>query len=289
MLICTDLGPYSKTTVKLGLQWARKYNYDPIIIHIKPEAGYHTELLAERLEITENAKNHIVENYLLDFNENEQPPLIEVWYGEVMECIQMAISKHKAELLAVGLKGHNLLKDVFLGSTTHKLITHSPINILCLHDEQEKLPTNILFACESLDLESLPLKKLSELQNSHNVMTHILHIVNNQTVANDLKDEALEDIISIDDVQSKARKVSQKKLEAIKQYYQHKTECYILEANDMASGESILEFCKDHRNDLIVLGNHNRRGVIKFFLGSTAEYIVDRSPVSLLIYKQGLY
>jgi nucleotide-binding universal stress UspA family protein len=44
----------------------------------------------------------------------------------------------------------------------------------------------------------------------------------------------------------------------------------------------ILETAKETGSELIVMGTHGRRGVARFFLGSTAEAIVRTSPIPVL-------
>jgi nucleotide-binding universal stress UspA family protein len=47
----------------------------------------------------------------------------------------------------------------------------------------------------------------------------------------------------------------------------------------------ILRFLEENKADLVVLGTHGLTGLAHFFLGSTAEKIVRRSPCSVLTVK----
>ena len=47
--------------------------------------------------------------------------------------------------------------------------------------------------------------------------------------------------------------------------------------------EAILQFAKNHRGDLIVMGSHGRSGLRRFFLGSVAETVVRSATIPVLI------
>lgn len=48
----------------------------------------------------------------------------------------------------------------------------------------------------------------------------------------------------------------------------------------------IILVARDWHADLVVLGNHNRHGLSRFLLGSTAEAVVRRAPCTVLVVRQ---
>lgn len=50
--------------------------------------------------------------------------------------------------------------------------------------------------------------------------------------------------------------------------------------------QAILDGARDWNADLIVMGTHGRRGLQHFFLGSTAERVLQRSSLPVLITKE---
>jgi nucleotide-binding universal stress UspA family protein len=48
---------------------------------------------------------------------------------------------------------------------------------------------------------------------------------------------------------------------------------------------ALVGFAKEHAIDLIVMGTHGRRGVMRVLMGSVAEVIVRRAPCPVLTYK----
>jgi nucleotide-binding universal stress UspA family protein len=49
---------------------------------------------------------------------------------------------------------------------------------------------------------------------------------------------------------------------------------------------SIVSFVEEHNIDHIVMGSHGRRGLERFLLGSVAETVIKRSPVSVTIIRE---
>ena len=49
--------------------------------------------------------------------------------------------------------------------------------------------------------------------------------------------------------------------------------------------DAILNGARDWNADLIIIGTHGRRGLPHFFLGSTAERVLQRSPLPVLVTK----
>lgn len=49
---------------------------------------------------------------------------------------------------------------------------------------------------------------------------------------------------------------------------------------------TIVEYAEDHDIDHIVIGSHGRRGLSRFLLGSVAEAVARRSPVSITMVRE---
>lgn len=62
-------------------------------------------------------------------------------------------------------------------------------------------------------------------------------------------------------------------------------EAKLMETGGRPIAERIAEQARDWRADLIVIGSHGRSGASRLLMGSTAEQILRRSPVPVLIVK----
>jgi nucleotide-binding universal stress UspA family protein len=54
-----------------------------------------------------------------------------------------------------------------------------------------------------------------------------------------------------------------------------------------APADEIIRFVREHRQDLLVVGTHGRRGVERLLLGSVAERVVREAPCSVLVVRGG--
>jgi len=50
-------------------------------------------------------------------------------------------------------------------------------------------------------------------------------------------------------------------------------------------GVEIVRYAKKHNFDMIVIGSHGRSEVKEFFLGSTSNYVLHKSPLPVMIVK----
>ena len=56
-------------------------------------------------------------------------------------------------------------------------------------------------------------------------------------------------------------------------------------SNPLDPGEVILNKATENKNDLILIGSHGFKGMKKWLLGSTADYIINRAEKSVLVVK----
>jgi nucleotide-binding universal stress UspA family protein len=59
--------------------------------------------------------------------------------------------------------------------------------------------------------------------------------------------------------------------------------CETVHVKDQFAAEGIVEEAKDRGSDLIVMGSHGRRGVVKFILGSQASRVLTHTTTPMLI------
>ncbi len=60
-------------------------------------------------------------------------------------------------------------------------------------------------------------------------------------------------------------------------------ELRVIESEKLSVADMLLEAARDWRADLLVLGSHGQRGIERFFVGSTAERLVRKADISLLL------
>jgi nucleotide-binding universal stress UspA family protein len=60
-------------------------------------------------------------------------------------------------------------------------------------------------------------------------------------------------------------------------------ECEAVHVKDQFAAEGIVDEAKNRNCDLIVMGSHGRRGIVKFVLGSQASRVLTHSTTPMLI------
>lgn len=57
----------------------------------------------------------------------------------------------------------------------------------------------------------------------------------------------------------------------------------VVESEKLSVSDMLLDAARDWQADLLVLGSHGQRGIERFFVGSTAERLVRKANISLLL------
>ncbi len=50
------------------------------------------------------------------------------------------------------------------------------------------------------------------------------------------------------------------------------------------AGEEIVNFAKDQKADMVIIGTHGTKGLERILMGSTAEYVVKKAPCPILTF-----
>lgn len=133
-----DFSPYSETLLKACNEWAELFKAELIAIHeisfsspaMSNKEARNQILLSEKESHLEKLKNYctpiIKENISINYEVTEK---------SVVEHIKKIASPYKKNIVLVGMKGANYLKEVFLGSTTKKVINEVNEIIITLPKE----------------------------------------------------------------------------------------------------------------------------------------------------------
>lgn len=115
------------------------------------------------------------------------------------------------------------------------------------------------------------------LANAVGARVHFLYVVDSSHYA---------ELLLLDDIQGGLEREGAKIVEKARNLGR---EAGVATAGKVVVGipdDGIVDYASDHDVDLIVMGTHGRRGVSRYFLGSTAERVVRRSPVPVLTIRE---
>jgi len=207
---------------------------------------------------------------------NTGPVSKQIESGTPADAILAAAVKEKAGLIVMGSRGLGPVKELLLGSVSHRVATHAGCPTLVVNRPMRAL-RRILVAVQGPEdaavltkfLASQPFKETAEIM-----------LVTVLPAAQSLFPQGLEKVNAlIEKAVVGARAFVEATASALtKPGYDAKG--YILMG---APAPAILQEASASDPDLIVMGSHGRRGVTRFLLGSVSHAVLHRSPCPLLI------
>jgi nucleotide-binding universal stress UspA family protein len=202
---------------------------------------------------------------------------IEVRFGDVYHEINRAIEKVKPELIVMGTHGGRGAERWFMGSTTEKLLRHSPVPLVTVNETGEKpvVPRQfrrILVTTDFAEGTSDALSyafSVAEENESRITLLHVLHDVAADLSGN-YRDALIQGI--------------QKELDDLVPR-EARTWCDVVSRVETGIPyQIILRTIEDEKIDLLVMNIHGKGMLDRILLGSNAGRIVRASscPVMLI-------
>jgi len=149
ILFATDLSPNSDLAYKYAVMLADLSGAEITVLHVLADLPPNAELLltamlgyGSRDELKKKSKQEIIASlkaYLQDFCSEiiSQIPFCRVMVdsiiveeGNPVDTILHHISRSKCDLVVMGSRGHGLIKEALIGSTSRKVLKHSPRPVL---------------------------------------------------------------------------------------------------------------------------------------------------------------
>lgn len=212
------------------------------------EVHYMVELLKATKKKMENVKNSPVLKGIAVHN------IIEV--GSINQRVAESAKKNDIDLVVMGSQGASGVSGLIVGSNAEKVVRYSKIPVLIIKDKYLKAPQNIVFASdflESSDLEFNQLKTIADLSGAK------IHILTVNTLQN-FK--------------------TNKEMQAMFGEYcrRNKISNYVLNIyNDISTEEGIIHFANSVKADLIAIGTHGRKSILRYFIDNISEDIVNHA------------
>jgi len=168
------------------------------------------------------------------------------------------------ELIVMGSHGHGDIEDVFLGSTTEKVIRLSPVPVLTVQDVRQDFKIDkIVFASNFEEAEVEPIvQRVIRFAEIFMAELFLVRVNTASKVSESSARQRLEEF---------AKKFGLN-AGAVNSY------------QDRSEEEGIVNYAKEIQADLIAMCTHGRSGLSRFFKTSVAEEVVGFSEVPVLTY-----
>lgn len=146
---------------------------------------------------------------------------------------------------------------------------------------------NILLATDFSEIAAYALEHAGALAVRDDATLHVLHV---HVLLGGEGSVSEKDPFKTAQVDTALTKLSQRFVDASKGGYatslRHSPHGIAVVQNtvrDVSAASAIVDFVQEHAIDLIVMGSHARRGMARMLMGSVAEGVIRRAPVSVLV------
>lgn len=211
---------------------------------------------------------------------------LEVRFGRPTDNLAEAADAENVELLVMGTTGLGRVEAALFGSTASHLLREATTPILLLDEEP-------LQAAPRTILAPIDFSECSELALSH--AARIARISNGEVIAyNTMRADPVRyspyfptlPSLSEEEI-ARAKEVRKKRIEELIEKLEIGD---VTVASDVEEAESIpdaiLEEAAEQGADLICLGSHGRKGMDRWVLGSSAEAVVKRAKIPVLVVRR---
>lgn len=288
----TDGSKESQEALKYVVFLARIFHSEIIGVHVllKPELlSYKTELQDWMVKVEENMASMLnsISNELASQGVNFRGVILK---GEVNKEIVRYARRKKADLIAMGKRGHGLIDRMLVGSTTLRVLRESKIPVLAVRQVDGKDHTDIRNILVPLDLyeeSDSALNYAINLAETINANISVVYVITFSTFyvftlipySTEIPYTLLQDVIKTSSNEL-ANRVEKIKLERAT-----KMEISTEVVQGTTPSVAIVDYANSRDIDLIVINTHGRKGVKKLVLGSVAEKVIQESTCPVLALK----
>ncbi len=279
ILVAIDKSKMSHEALKRAISITKEKDVQLYVIHVV-ESSFLSPAFVRPID--EDALRESITQQIEILNEKSKVDFVLfIELGLPASLIGQKAKKINADLLVVGVNDKNDIGNEHFGSTALKLIQKTNIPVLIVKNEvlgdysKMILPTNLSdYSKESILFANTLFDKTIKKYISASESLYEL--------------ESLEDGISAEEINSyKAElfKGAKTELDKFLKDLENVEDAEIeLIGCDASVNEDILENIKNDDSDLLVLGSRGVNSLNSFIFGSTATYLLQRSPVDTLVY-----
>jgi len=181
ILFTTDFSTNADKAFSFALNMAEKHQAELILAHVfdvptvynYPVEYNPSEMKTEMIKDWQRKLKDFFEQYDADI----RAKFVAIEHPSVVKGILSIMDTHKPQLLVVGTRGKNRIKEAILGGTTKGLLKSSPIPLMAIPESSnQKDFDKVLYASDFREDDLLAIKKLVQLVRPYKSEIQILHI-----------------------------------------------------------------------------------------------------------------
>ncbi len=276
VLVAYDRSDMSQEALKRAISVARKKDAQLIVVHvIEPlfvQSPYSKSVDEDAIKV------EITEQIDLLNTEAQVEYMLFIEFGEAADVITLTAKKTQADLLVVGSNGKDDVESQHFGSTTLKIIQQTHIPVLIVKNKIKTIYQHMLFPTNLSDHSKESILFANTLfSKPTRTYLHAFETVDKlQAMTYHFSDEEADELRALRTTNAKA---------ALKTFASEAGEGETVMIDYTASiNEDLLNYILNDKADLLVLGSKGVENLNSFVIGSTASYLIQRSPIDVLAY-----
>lgn len=289
ILIAVDESSCSERAGRVGLAFAKKLNAQVVVTHVMKAPPTYWGLAAPSDTMKHHAQE-ILEPWALLGQQMQLDFRTEPMHDDnIAEGIVYLANRSQCDLIVMGTHGREGLGRMLLGSVAERVSRLAKMPVMLVRGDGQVEPSTGLFERILAPVDGSeagrPAFELADrLAAQLGAELQILHVVpplpapmvgpygGNMTAFN------WEDTLRAMEEQGEAIVEHAQKLAQAP-----RVKTALLKAQTRREADVIVDFARDSRADLIVMGTHGRTGLERLLLGSVAEGVAHHAPVPLLL------
>ncbi|MGI9239662.1 MAG: universal stress protein, partial [Verrucomicrobiales bacterium] len=293
ILVGTDFSESSHAALVESRRIAQSVGAELTVLHVIDEEL--TEILKQKLGMPESELIKIASERLADhvrevLGDTDKITLEALIGCPFVEIVRSARSR-AADLLVLG-SGGSETNGVHAGVLARRCVRKVPAKVLLVRQNQQK-PFSRVVACVDFSDNSIEAIELAaQVAQQEGAILQLLHVCRpvvpsvhgdrGTFAGTKFFDISLPPYPEMNYAQKQKEKLDDLARELLeKDYPDLEVESHVFTDGHRPS-HGIVEFLKDSKSELVVLGTRGRTGVRSLLMGTTAERIVDHSPCSVL-------
>lgn len=276
ILVAIDRSATSEEVLKRAISIAKNQDAVLIVMHVI-EPPFIESPFVQSIDEDELKKKITEQTDKLNVQANVEYVLF-VESGSAADTITLKAQKTEADLLIIGSHGKDDIENKHFGSTTLKVIQHTHIPVLIIKNEVKDIyqkmiaPTNLsAYSKESIIFANALFSKTSRKYiYAYRTMSEL------SAKTYHISEEQQKSVII--EMAANAKKALTKFAEEV-----GNGDIALIDYTGWLN-EDLLTYITNDKADLLVLGSKGVSNLNSFVFGSTASYLVQRSPIDTLVY-----
>lgn len=272
ILVPTDFSQDSLHALKAAAKLAKRYDAEIFLFHLIELPGIMIDGVNEGVRSELPQAIYFMKLAHQEFEKLMKSPFLEgikvyekAEFHNGFEDINTIVQKHEADLIVMGSHGKNGLPNIFIGSSTEKVVRNSKVPVLIIKKDHAKFKLrNFVFASDFQDDNIGPIKSALAIAKREKSTVHLLFV--NTPGSFQTTEEIMEAYEAF------AEKLGEEL---------PRPTIYC----DRTIERGILNFSQLINADLIAIGTHGRKGLAHFFNGSISEDLMHHAKRPVMTFK----